>query len=172
MAMSVFFDTEFTSIEAHEDCCLISIGCVAHDGREFYAELSDTYHHGMCSNFVVDTVLPLLDGGNVRIMEAQLAVRLKEWVEGLGADEVVFRSDAPVWDWPFVQYIFNFYGMWPKNLRKKCGVAGSFDNDNFAHRYNAGLEDYWKIHGAHRHHALIDARSLQFATKCAIKRGM
>jgi hypothetical protein len=156
MSMSVFFDTEFTSIDPTEDCCLISIGCVAQDGREFYAELSDTYHHGMCSQFVIETVLPLLDGGSVKMMEAQLALRLKEWVESLGEAEVIFRSDAPIYDWPFVQYIFTFYGMWPMNMRQKCGVAGSLDNDNFAYRYNVGMYEFWKLHEARRHHALVD----------------
>ena len=41
--MQVFFDTEFSSLnKKNGHRYLISIGCVAHDGREFYAELSDT----------------------------------------------------------------------------------------------------------------------------------
>lgn len=169
--MIVFFDTEFTSLDARDDCCLISLGCVAEDGREFYYELSDTYHHGMCSYFVQDTVLPLLEGGDKKIMEEQLAFRFREWVESLGENEVVFRSDVPAYDWPFVQYLCNFYGMWPKNLRKTCSVAGSYDSDRMAHRFNNAIEDYWKTHGARRHHSLVDARSLLYAHKYAVKRG-
>jgi hypothetical protein len=42
--MNVFFDTEFSGIRNRNDPrYLISIGCVAQDGREFYAELTDTW---------------------------------------------------------------------------------------------------------------------------------
>lgn len=39
-------------------------------------------------------------------------------------------------------------------------------------RFNDALEKYWKQHGTRRHHALIDARCLQFAWKAAIRRGI
>lgn len=167
--MKVFFDTEFTSIDDHDDQCLISIGLVAEDGREFYAELQDTYHHGMCSDFVIKVVLPLLDGGDCKMMEAQVAVRMKEFVESLGDEEVVFISDAPRYDWRYVEYIFQFYGMWPKNLRRRCS-APSFDLPRQSHRFNDGLASYWKTHAARQHHALVDARSLAFAWKYAMKK--
>ncbi len=82
--MVVFFDTEFTTLSEKGYLALISIGFVSVDGREFYAELIDTWQKGMCSTFVIDTVLPLLDGGECRMTEAQLAIRLKEWIENLG----------------------------------------------------------------------------------------
>lgn len=37
--MKVFFDTEFTGL--HQHTTLVSIGMVAEDGRNFYAELTD-----------------------------------------------------------------------------------------------------------------------------------
>ena len=37
--MNVFFDTEFTGL--HQRTTLISVGCVAEDGKQFYAELDD-----------------------------------------------------------------------------------------------------------------------------------
>jgi hypothetical protein len=54
--MLVFLDTEFTDFVRPE---LISIALVAEDGREFYAERTD-YRHDDCSDFVRETVLPLL----------------------------------------------------------------------------------------------------------------
>jgi len=43
--MQVWFDTEFSNIDKINAVpMLISIGCIAQDGREFYAELSDTWH--------------------------------------------------------------------------------------------------------------------------------
>jgi len=166
--MNVFFDTEFTTLDVRGDLQLISIGLVSESGKEFYRELSDTYHSGLCSDFTREVVLPLLDGGACKTMEAQLSVQLRDWVESLGDEEVVFRSDSPNHDWPFVNELMTFYGTWPKNMRKKCGGI-FFEEDRERHRFQMGLSDYWKMHGAKRHHALIDARSLQFAYKFAMR---
>ena len=55
--MLIFLDTEFTDF-ARPD--LISLALVSEDGREFYAERTD-YDPERCSEFVRETVLPLLD---------------------------------------------------------------------------------------------------------------
>jgi 3' exoribonuclease, RNase T-like len=166
MTMGVFFDTEFTQFVGSR---LISIGCVSDDGRAFYAELSDTYQQSDCSNFVIETVLPLLAGGECKMMEAQLVVRLKAWVEQFG-DEVVLRSDSPFHDWPFVEYLFSFYGMWPTNLRRKCGHV-HFRQPRHQQRYEEKLRVYWQTHSARQHHALVDAMSLRFAWWAVVKGG-
>lgn len=170
--MQVFFDTEFTTLDAKDGVqTLISIGCAAHGGGEFYAELSDTWHPANCSKFVVTTVLPLLQGGEYRMKEAELAVRLKDWIEGLTDKEVILRSDCIAVDWHWVEQLFQFHGCWPNNLRRKCGTI-YFEEYRQQHRYNVGLEDYWKANIARQHHALVDAKSLLFAWKFAIKRGI
>lgn len=166
--ISVFFDTEFSTLGDKINLPrLISIGCVASEGREFYAELTDTWQKENCSEFVIETVLPLLQGGEVCMTEAVLEERLKAWIEGF-VDEVVFRSDSPSHDWPFVEKLFKLSG-WPLNLRTKCGTI-LFESDRQAHRYNNAVEDYFKTHGKRQHHALVDARSMQYAWKYAIKR--
>lgn len=71
--MNVFIDTEFSTLEKNGVRTLISIGCASQDGSEFYAELSDTWHPFNCSDFVVATVLPLLQGGECLMTEAELA---------------------------------------------------------------------------------------------------
>ena len=168
--MQVFFDTEFTSLDANRMRGLISVGLVAQNGQVFYAELSDTWDESMCSLFVLDTVIPLLQGGEHIMGVETLAVRLKEWIEGLTDKEVILRSDCPSVDWPFLEEIFNFHG-WPKNLRQKCGTI-YFSHDYQINRYQAALGEYWKANAAQQHHALVDARSLLFAWKAAIKRGI
>ncbi|MDP1541488.1 MAG: 3'-5' exoribonuclease [Nitrosomonas sp.] len=169
--MNVFFDTEFSDlIGIKHDPALISVGCVASDGREYYAELSNTWTKEICSDFVIGVVIPLLQGDQCRMTEAQLAVSLKDWIEGLTEQEVIFRSDSPSFDWGWIVQLFQDYG-WPKNLRKKCGTI-YFNHDYQIRRYEQGLAEYWKANGRQRHHALVDARSLQFAWKFAIKRGM
>ena len=45
--MDIFFDTEFTTLNPNGYPFLINLGCVAQDGREFYAELSDTWNEGL-----------------------------------------------------------------------------------------------------------------------------
>lgn len=169
--INAFFDTEFTRFRDMEhEPKLISIGLVADDGREFYAELRDTWDISDCSDFVKGVVLELLDNKEY-IKEADLAVQLKAWIEGLGDSEVVLRCDSPAYDWQLVVDLFNFYGMWPANLRRKCGTV-FFDNDRQRHRYQSGLSMYWQEHQEHMHHALVDARSMRFAWKYAIKRGL
>ncbi|MCB1711064.1 MAG: 3'-5' exoribonuclease [Candidatus Riesia sp.] len=53
--MKLFLDTEFTGLKTNAQ--LISIGIVAEDGSEFYAEFND---YETPTQWVVDNVLPLL----------------------------------------------------------------------------------------------------------------
>ncbi len=159
--INVFFDTEFTTVKPGATPGLISIGCVAHDGREFYAELSDTWTVGECSPFVIDHVLPLLDR-QAMLKETDLSAKLKVWIESLGQGEVVLRTDAPRYDWPLVEHTFQFFGNWPRNLRRRCGTI-YFENEEMEAVFNQALESFWKTNEVRRHHALVDARSLQFA---------
>ena len=171
--INVFFDTEFTKFRTMVDePKLISIACVVSDEYEFYAELVDSYVLSDCSNFVIETVLPLLKGGDVRMHECQLAHRLSLWVSSLGDDvEVEFRCDSPDYDWPFVQYLFNYYGCWPANLCRKCRDI-YFDNENLSFRYGSAMFEYWKANAHLQHNALIDAKGLLFAWQNAIRRGI
>lgn len=165
--MIVFFDTEFANTEPDKNGHrhLISIGCITTDGREFYAELTDTWDDHLCSMFTLNTVLPLLQGGEYRMGVSELAVRLKAWIEGLTDKEVIFHSDAPTFDWAFIEEIFNYNG-WPKNLRRTCAQI-CFEEYKQRHAYSSAEANYWKDHGARRHHALVDARCALFAWKYA-----
>lgn len=96
---------------------------------------------------------------------SELAMKLKVWIESLGEEEVVFRSDAPEYDWPFIAEIFKYHG-WPKNMRRKCGAVW-FDADIQAERYNTYLEQYWQENHTKRHHALVDARGMFSAWRYA-----
>lgn len=164
--MNIFFDCEFSgtgNTKGHR--YLISIGSVAQDGREFYAELTDTWDENLCSLFTIQNVIPLLQGGECEMSVEQLAVQLKNWIEGLTDGQVNFRSDAPNFDFPFLEEIFDFHG-WPKNLNRKCLPICAFESDAERFRYNAATADYWRTNkaaGAVQHHALWDARCIRFA---------
>ena len=168
--MIVLFDTEFTSLDSFQKG-LISIGCVTTDGsgKEFYVELNDTWDDHLCSMFTLNTVLPLLQGGDYSMGVSELAIHLKTWIEGLTEKEVVFLSDEPTFDWPFIVEIFNYHG-WPKNLRRECSRI-CFGESNQRHAYNVAQFNFWKEHGARQHHALVDARSMLFAWQYAKSKG-
>lgn len=166
-AIQVYFDTEFTDFTKNPG--LISIGLVG-GGREFYAELNDTYDEVMCSLFVIETVLPLLDGKN-EMGIYDLRSKLKEWIESFERPVQLF-SDAPTYDWPFIELLFNFgvHG-WPDNLIRKCENTQMFENDNERFRYNNAYEDYWRtVKDAKQHHALWDARCIAHAHRYGIRK--
>lgn len=170
--MDVVFDTEFSGIEKTKDHrYLISIGCVAQDGREFYAELTDTWDEGLCSLFTIENVLPMLQGGDCEMGVEELAVRLKKWIESFNDVPVTFCSDAPHFDWPFIEEVF-CHG-WPVNLERKCRPACAFESDSERFRYSAAIADFWrtsKASGAVPHHALWDARSIKFARRYSMRK--
>jgi hypothetical protein len=78
--MLVFLDTEFTAFVRPD---LISIGMVAEDGREFYGERTD-YRNEDCSDFVRQTVLPLLCRvPGAACSRPELTRRVRQWLEAL-----------------------------------------------------------------------------------------
>lgn len=169
--MEVFFDTEFTSLDARINVSeLISIGCVATNGQEFYAELSDTWQINNCSQFVEDSVLSLLEGGEYLMTQAQCAFRLQEWFEELTSPHISLRSDAPNFDWPLLRELFELNNCWPNNLNREChGI--SFQSPIKQQRFESALNTYWKFNQSRRHHALIDSRGLAKAWHMAMRRG-
>lgn len=161
--MQVFFDTEFANLQQDKDGhrYLISIGCVAEDGREFYAELTDTWDEHLCSLFTLETVLPLLEGGDCRMGVSEMGARIKAWIEGLTDKEVIMCSDSPEHDWPFIKEIFD-YNEWPNNLRQSCVSLYALIYSPFFERV---VEQAFERHQPRlrRHHALDDAKVSKFA---------
>lgn len=158
--MYVFYDTEFTCFL---NPSLISLGCVAENGAEFYAELSDTYQVEDCSDFVREAVLPALEQQNVRLMETQVAHRLSAWIDSLTDMQVILVSDSPPFDWPLVEALFQSFDCWPIKL-VRTAIFPKIDQRDEA-QYEDALSEYWLIpeHRARQHHALIDARRLLYA---------
>ena len=91
--MLVFLDTEFTDFLRPD---LISIALVAEDGSELYAERTD-YREDGCSDFVRETVLPLLGGvPDAACSRSELTQRLRDWFEQLPEPATIiydFESD-------------------------------------------------------------------------------
>jgi hypothetical protein len=149
--MLVFLDTEFTNFFRPE---LISIGLVTEDGREFYAELSDI-NEANCSDFVVETVLPLL--GRVpgaACTAAELTERLVNWSRALPeASTLIYDYDL---DWDFFNAALNDIGSVPSRTWEKVYL-----NDLVLEHpvfYDAKFSTFTKDWP--QHHALVDARAM------------
>lgn len=95
--MRLFLDTEFTQLTPEYK--LISIALVDEDENFFYAELTDTYTLGDCSDFVKQNVLPLLRGPEYRMTEYECKLALCKWIEDRNVPCVIC-TDAPTWDLP------------------------------------------------------------------------
>lgn len=152
--MIIFFDTEFTDL--HPAAKLISIGLVSEDGREFYAELSDTYRLPDVSGFVREAVLPLLHGGDALLTMGELTLRLGNWLEDF-EQPIRLATDSRTWDWPWVHKIFEIPGTWPTNLDGHPLLL----NMNYQNNYKAfapAIENAF-AGGLRRHHALDDAKA-------------
>jgi DNA polymerase elongation subunit (family B) len=159
--LKVFFDTEFTHFDDGrvEPAQLISIGCVSQDSKQFYTENAD-YNESICSEFVCETIIPLLEGGLVLMSSQKLAQKLLVWVESFN-EEVVFVTDAADFDWPFVVQLFDQWG-WPSNLNRDPEFLG------FLYRIQVSAFESAILHAfthmaLRRHHALDDALANQFA---------
>lgn len=149
----IFFDSEFTDLTP--EAKLISIGLVSEDGREFYAELSDTYRLDDVSEFVRVAVLPLLEGGDALMSMQELAERLQAWLASFG-EPVQLAIDNPTCDWRWVPVIFHDRP-WPANLDGTpllLTMNYLNDYDPFCEAVEKSFSD-----GLRRHHALDDAKA-------------
>lgn len=169
--INVFFDCEFTKLQMPldpEPNELISIGCISEDGRKFYAENS-CYRVENCSEFVVETVLPLLEGDDYLMHYSMLSKQLRTWIESFDG-EVKMWSDAPFFDWQHVKHMFDNYG-WPENLKREP-VLLTFPSTIQVTRFKAGVEDAFKTFqpALRRHHALDDAIANRYGFERATTR--
>ncbi len=108
--MNIFFDTEFTGL--HKNTTLISIGLVAEDGREFYAELTD-YDKKQVNRWIDENVIANLRNlqplgkpnspavwppncycGNTK----RIAIELRRWFAEF-KEPVQLISDVCAFDW-------------------------------------------------------------------------
>lgn len=146
--INIYLDCELTHLSTDDTDLplLVSIGCVAEDGKIFYAENEDV-HNERCNEWVVDNVLPLLEGANASMPLHLIASSLKDWLKTFN-DEVQMLTDAPHIDWPQIQMIFDLYE-WPCNLIRAPKWLWLADGvvDNLFVRHP----------DIRRHHALDDA---------------
>lgn len=180
--IKLFIDTEFTDFY---DSQLISIGIVADTGEEFYMESTDFLPH-RCNDFVEETVIPLLQGGEVCGSEADIRDKLFAWLNLLIATHATAQDGLLIvydflMDWTFFETLTATFDK--KSLLIKKGASLSLEEHLLA-RYpeevdrhiailvlEAGeiIHDFYtaayETSNARQHHALEDAKTLKQAWK-------
>lgn len=162
--VKIFIDTEFTRLPLpHEwspdptsSVFLISVGLVSESGdKSFYAEQTDGWHQSDCGKFTIETVLPLLVGGNARRSKEQLSNDLFDWVASFN-EPVVFYCDFIV-DWYFVRNL-----LIGRPIQIDYELVSYWSHDELiAHEWM--LKNYFNPTTRPQHHALNDAAGLRKA---------
>jgi hypothetical protein len=141
--MKYWIDTEFIEHPCTID--LISIGLVAEDGREFYAESSEV-DWTKASQWTHETVRPQLEGKGMSREDIGYAVR-----RFVGDDkQPVFWGYFPAYDWVVFTWLFGNMDELPFHFPQLC-----LDVKQWA--IELGDLELPQQTGA-RHHALADAK--------------
>jgi hypothetical protein len=151
--MLVFLDTEFTDFVRPD---LISLALVSEDGREFYAERTD-YHRDACSDFVRETVLPLLGCvPGAACSRSELTRRLHEWFEQLPEPAVIIYDFEGDWLLLANAILGRAYRNPPANFGEPLHLGNSsITHPVFERAQSNTYTQDWPAH-----HALADARAL------------
>jgi len=177
--MDVFFDLEFTGL--HQHTSLISIGCVAEDGRMFYAE-STEYNTTQINPWLKENVIANLQLGELEpghddlprmstsdklwtILGKEWQIRkwFKEWINFPGYGQVEMWGDVYAYDWMLFCELFdgpdpaerlpkNIYYI-PFDIATLMKIKG-VDPD-------ISREIFSGLPGLRRHNSLDDARLIQ-----------
>jgi len=108
--MKLFFDTEFTGL--HQNTTLISIGIVAEDGREFYAELTD-YDKSQIDDWIERNVISNLFRKQA-VSTEWLRTDIERFIEPY--DKVEMWSDCLAYDWVLFNNIWSHAFKLPKKI--------------------------------------------------------
>jgi len=148
MPIKIFVDTEFTDFV---DSQLISLGMVSERGAEFYVEVP--YSLEACSDFVRETVLPLLGQiPDAYCALADLPEKILNWFEVVREDEEIEVCFDYQKDWDLLIHALDY------QVPQWCTSRLVARNINALLLY-----EFYKKHGLPEHHALYDARANRHA---------
>lgn len=147
--MRLFLDTEFTDFTNSE---LISIGLVDENGREFYAE-STSFRREACSDFVNETVLPLLGQYPAALVgtKQHIAYRLEAWLEDYRDSGATICVDYQT-DWDLFLDLLS-------ELPKRSDMSFIKPEMIWTNLDLQKIEQWWTETQFPRHMALYDARA-------------
>ncbi len=163
MSIKIILDCEFTDFTQPK---LISLGLVTEDNNHsFYAELTDTYSIDDCSEFVISTVLPLLDSKPIsqnldyfkhvhaQMTFSQCQLNLMKWFDGIEGNMSI-HNDMPHFDFSLLSSFF--IEKWPDRLSLFCETIGATTIVG-QESYDRTMRDLFK-NGYRQHHSLDDAK--------------
>ena len=157
----IFMDTEFTNLDSPELPELISIGLIAEDGQNFYAELRHSSDEGGCSNFTAREVLPLLEGGEYLKPKQTVRKKIIAWLDAFPRQvRIVVDSQ---YDWELlVELLCNTRpdNLHPKSLYFSPSYFSESDKELGIEMLRAQDK---ALGGLPCHHALRDALQLKAA---------
>ncbi|MBU1364164.1 MAG: hypothetical protein KKE51_10120 [Gammaproteobacteria bacterium] len=158
--MKIYYDTEFSSLDGNVDWDLISAGFVTESGEEWYVEITDFLHED-CSQFVVETVIPLLGKGNKipeRMAGIHFAWRFCNWLERF-KEPIQLVSDHSV-DWHIIHgYCYAEFSTFPAKIQGLVWIRS--DQIEIQRALVDAENAFWEQHPGMIHHALYDARRLK-----------
>jgi hypothetical protein len=151
--MFVYLDTEFTYPKRPD---LISIALVCEDGREFYAERTDFYPE-QCSEFVNDTVLPLLGRvAGAACTRKELTDRLRGWFKQFSEQPTVVFDSEIDWHLLCVAMLGRPHSKPPGDFARPFFLDSSIvTSPVFVQAQSRSYTPEWS-----KHHALADGRAL------------
>lgn len=157
--MRIYYDTEFTEISS--DAQLISAGFVSEKGAEFYVEFDNVPRHA-CSDFVRETVLPMLRAPGVLVVSPVMGLsHLLEWLQAQGP-AVTLVSDSHYDSKLLGQLIREAGGLAELAPGLEIRYELLYHRDSLAERaYKQAEADYFLRNPHMRHHALHDARAIR-----------
>jgi hypothetical protein len=175
--MNIFFDTEFTGL--HQETTLVSIGLVAENGREFYAEFTD-YDEAQIDSWLQENVIDNLiyhdsvnraytDGAHTgRVGNTNyIAQELKRWFESFGVDRFEMWSDCLAYDWVLFCQLWGHAFKVPKMIYyipfDLCTLMKVNDIDPDINREEFALSSESGDVPSSKHNALWDAKVIKLS---------
>ena len=114
--MRYFLDTEFIESGPYHPVQLISIGIVAEDGREFYAQSSE-FDASMASDWVKQNVLAQMDPRGEYSSLKEIGTKIRQFI---GADKPEFWGYYADYDWVVFAQIFGSMMNLPDGFPMYC----------------------------------------------------
>lgn len=146
--MRFWLDTEF--IEDGSTIDLISIGIVAEDGREYYAEVFDEeIPWDRCNQWVLDNVRPHLTGRSAQNHKWAIAGEIAQFV---GGGEPEFWAFCGAYDWVVLNQLYGPMVEHPRNWPYYCNDVAQLAMHVNVNRRNLPRQS------TQEHNALEDAR--------------
>lgn len=171
--MKIYFDSEFTGLIKNTD--LISIGCIAENGRQFYAEFTD-YNSRLIDDWLQKNVIEnlLYNDRDHFIKKEENSIFMKDIKPNiknafesfiLDMDSVTMFSDISSYDWVL------FCDLWggalniPDKIDPFCRDIGHYLEQNGFDPFNQNREKILEKEGitieGTKHNSLYDAKVIK-----------